>query len=74
MHRLPGLLLLIAIAPVLLSGYRPPANNGVSSHHHGAVFDVFGFEAREQVAALGDAGRGATVADFPLAPVASSGS
>jgi len=74
MHRLPGLLLLIAIATVLLSGYRPSANDGVSRHHHVLVFDVFGFETREQVAALGNVGRGSAVADVPLQPAASSGS
>ncbi len=61
MQRLPGLLLLIAIASVLVSGYSRPVHTDVSRHSHGHVFDVFGFETREQVAALGASAAGVSL-------------
>ena len=74
MHRLSGLLLLIAIASVLVSGYSRPADPPVSRHAHGLVVDVFEFEAREEVAVLGDAACGASISDFSFRPAATPAS
>jgi hypothetical protein len=74
MHRLSGLLLLIAIASLLASGYRRPADRPVARHAHGLVVDVFGFEAREEVAALGDAECVAPTSNFSFRPTATPAS
>jgi hypothetical protein len=76
MHRLPRLLLLlmIVVASVVVSGYNRHAHANLTRHSHGHVFDLFGFEAREQVAAVGEAEHSSAAAHVSLQAPPTSGS